>query len=78
MGIKVFVDAPTAIPTVSSLLERAQAEAKVRARGPVSFCLIAPDLPGEVEIALAQDYPVTPQIKGAIKSLGGVVTVEDI
>ena len=35
-------------------------------------------LPGEVEVQLAMDYPVTPQIKGAIKSLGGVVTVEDV
>ena len=35
-------------------------------------------LPGEVEIDAGQDYPVTPQIKGAIKSLNGVMTVEEI
>jgi DNA polymerase-3 subunit alpha len=36
------------------------------------------DLPGEVEIDLGQNFPLTPQIKGAIKSLGGVITVEDL
>jgi DNA polymerase-3 subunit alpha len=37
-----------------------------------------PELPGEVDIDLGQDFPVTPQIKGAIKSLGGVLEVEEI
>ena len=36
------------------------------------------DLPGEVEIDSGAEYPVTPQIKGAIKSLTGVVMVEEI
>ncbi len=78
MGLKVFLDDPSAIDVVSSLLERAAKDAKVRARGPVNFCLMDPQLPGEVEIDLGQEFPVTPQIKGAIKSLGGVITVEEI
>jgi DNA polymerase-3 subunit alpha len=35
-------------------------------------------LPGEVEIDAGRDFPVTPQIKGAIKSLAGVVQVEEV
>ena len=35
------------------------------------------DLPGEVEIDLGDDFPVSPQIKGALRSLGGVIEVED-
>jgi DNA polymerase-3 subunit alpha len=46
--------------------------------GAVALCLIAPDLPGETEIPLPQDYPLTPQIKGALKSLPGVVAVEEV
>ena len=46
--------------------------------GPVQFCLMHPDLPGEIDIDLTDDFPVNPQIKGAIKSLPGVLQVEDI
>ncbi len=77
MGLRVFVDDAGAVAAVAALLERATAEAKSRARGTVQLCLMAPDLPGEVEIALGDLFHVNPQIKGAIKSLGGVVTVED-
>jgi DNA polymerase-3 subunit alpha len=77
-GLRVFVEGPEAITTVASLLERTKAEAKSRARGAVHFCLMAPDLPGEVDVLLGEDFPVSPQIKGALKSLGGVVMVEDV
>ncbi|MBV0913864.1 DNA polymerase III subunit alpha [Anianabacter salinae] len=76
-AIRVFLNDAGAVATVKSLLERASAEAKARARGAVHLCLLSPDLPGEVEITLGDQFPVNPQIKGAIKSLGGVVTVED-
>jgi DNA polymerase-3 subunit alpha len=78
LGLRVFVDEAAAIASVAALLERATADAKSRARGPVQLCLMAPDLPGEVEIALGDQFHVNPQIKGALKSLGGVVTVEDV
>lgn len=77
MGLKVFVETEAAVVSVASVLDRALKDGKSRTGGPVSFCLIDKDLPGEVEILLAKDYPVNPQIKGAIKSLGGVVTVEE-
>ena len=32
------------------------------------------DLPGEVEIDTGLEFPVNPQIKGALKSLAGVAT----
>ena len=34
-------------------------------------------LPGEVEIALPESYPMSPQVLGAIKTLPGVVHVEE-
>ena len=78
MGLKIFVDDGAAISAVAGLLDRARGESGLRGRGPIQFCLIAPDLPGEVEIALPEDQPVNPQIKGAIKSLPGVMQVEDV
>ena len=42
------------------------------------LCLMGADLPGEVEVELGQDFIVNPQIKGAIKSLSGVLEVEEI
>ncbi|SMX31288.1 DNA polymerase III subunit alpha [Actibacterium lipolyticum] len=78
MGLKVFIDDGSAVAAVAGVLERAKNESGMRGRGPVQFCLMAPDLPGEVEIALAEDFPVNPQIKGAIKSLPGVMMVEEV
>ncbi|KPU84473.1 DNA polymerase III subunit alpha [Marinosulfonomonas sp. PRT-SC04] len=77
MGLRVFVNCAEAVISVASVLERAVKDGTSRSGGPVIFCLMDPALPGEVEISLAKDYPVNPQIKGAIKSLGGVVTVEE-
>ena len=53
-------------------------EAKMKGRGPVSLCLLSPDLPGEVDVLLGEDFPVNPQIKGALKSLDGVLMVEEV
>ncbi len=76
MGLRIFVDTETAITSVAQVLQNAKAAAK-GARGPVQFCLMAQGLPGEVEIDAGDEFPVNPQIKGAIKSLTGVVTVEE-
>ena len=77
-GLKIFVEAPEALVAVAEVLENASKAAARVARGPISFCVMGAGLPGEVEIDAGQDYPVTPQIKGAIKSLNGVMTVEEI
>jgi len=77
-GLKVFVDAPEAIAAVATVLEGARQAVKTSGRGPIQFCLMDPSLPGEVEVDLGQDFVVNPQIKGAIKSLTGVLEVEDI
>ena len=44
----------------------------------MQLCLMDPTLPGEVEVDLCAEYPVTPKIKGAIRSLTGVMEVEEI
>ncbi|SLN48820.1 DNA polymerase III subunit alpha [Roseovarius litorisediminis] len=78
VGLRIFVDQADVIHTVASVLQNAAQTVKTGGRGPIHFCLMDQGLPGEVEIATGQEYPVTPQIKGAIKSLGGVVMVEEL
>ncbi|NNE52325.1 MAG: DNA polymerase III subunit alpha [Sulfitobacter sp.] len=78
MGLRIFIEAPQAIEAVANVLEGARSAAKGAANGPVQLCLMDPALPGEVEVDLGLDFPVTPQIKGAIRSLGGVLEVEEI
>ncbi len=78
MGLRVFIDEVGAIAAVADVLEGARKAARNAGRGPVQLCLMDPALPGEVEVDLGREYPVTPQIKGAIRSLGGVMEVEEL
>ena len=50
----------------------------MHARGEVYMYLQDPGLPGDVEMDLGQPFPINPQIKGALKSLDGVMDVEEI
>lgn len=78
MGLRIFIETPSAIAAVSEVLAGAQKAAKSAGKGPIHLCLMDPALPGEVEVDLGAEFPVTPQIKGAIRSLGGVLEVEEI
>jgi DNA polymerase-3 subunit alpha len=77
-GLRVFVEGETGIASVRSLLTRMAEDAARAARGPVHLCLMAPDLPGEVEMVLGDRFPVSPQIKGALRSMEGVLDVEEV
>ncbi len=76
-GLRVFIDGPDAINAVASILQNAKRDGVRAGKGPIYFCLMGDDLPGEVELDLGDDFPVNPQIKGALRSLGGVIEVED-
>ncbi len=77
-GMRIYVEAASAMQQVANILEGAAEAARKAPRGPIQLCLLDPALPGEVEIDLGRDFPVNPQIKGAIKSLDGVMDVEEI
>ncbi len=77
-GLKIFVNDMCAIDTVSNVLESAAQVARSAGKGPVLLCLLDTALPGEVEIELGNSFALNPQIRGAIKSLEGVMAVEDI
>ena len=76
-GLRIFVDDAGALAGVSSLLTRLSSEAPNAARADVALCLMADGLPGEVEMALGEPYPVSPDIRSALRSVPGVVTVEE-
>jgi len=78
MGLRIFVDDAEAIQAVADVLAGARSAARSAGKGPVQLCLMDPTLPGEVEVDLCAEYPVTPKIKGAIRSLTGVMEVEEI
>jgi len=78
VGLCVFVDQAEAIGSVAAVLDGAVKSARGARPGPIRFRLLGDGLPGEVEIDSGSEFPVTPQIKRAIRSLTGVVMVEDI
>ena len=77
-GLRLYLEEPSAIPSVATILENAIRDGVKGGRGPIYFCLMNSDLPGEVELDLGDDFPVNPQIKGALRSLGGVIEVEEV
>ncbi|WP_417606639.1 DNA polymerase III subunit alpha [Primorskyibacter flagellatus] len=77
-GLRIFVEEAVAIAAVAQVLENASGQMERAARGPIQLCLMDAGLPGEVEIDLERQFPITPEIKGAIKSLGGVMAVEEL
>ncbi|MEM1363000.1 MAG: DNA polymerase III subunit alpha [Pseudomonadota bacterium] len=74
-AIRVTVDSVEAFQPTAAVL--AEAEIDPRRGAPVTLRLSAPDL-GDADLELPQPYAITPAIKGAIKSLPGVVLVEDV
>ena len=78
MALKLYLDEPEALVQVANLLKDASQKARNIKPGEVSVCLMDPSLPGEVEMTLGQSFPLNPQIKGALKSLNGVIDVEEV
>ncbi|MCR8546775.1 DNA polymerase III subunit alpha [Salipiger sp. P9] len=76
-GMRIFIETPDTLAQVASVLTRAAEQLPKAGRGPVRLRLTAAGLPGEVEMDLKREFPVTPEIKGAVKSLDGVLAVED-
>jgi len=77
-GLRIMIDDPIAAQTVAELLAHAAQAAVTASRGPVYLRLFHPTLPGEVDLDTGMEFPVTPQIKGALRSLPGVLDVEEI
>ena len=77
-GMRIFVNDENAISSVASVLDQSKDQVKLVAKGPIYLRLINSSLPGEVEIDLGESFPISPQTRGALKSLNGVVEVEEM
>jgi DNA polymerase III subunit alpha len=71
--IRIHLSRAEAVSSLASLLARAEG----RNLAQVTLCVTDPE-GREVDIDLPDAYPITPQIKGAIKAVQGVVAVEDL
>jgi DNA polymerase-3 subunit alpha len=72
-AIRVHLNRVEAIPSLAALL------AKVEGRTKAQITLCVPDDQGrEIDLTLPDPYPLTPQIRGAIKAMRGVVLVEEV
>ncbi len=77
VGLKIYVDEEAALQSIATRLEEVSKTSGARGRGPIHLVLSDPDLPGEVEIALKGEFPLNPQVKGALKHITGVQLVEE-
>ena len=78
VGLRIFVEEAAAVEPLQGLLTRLANESGARGRGPLHLCLLGEDLPGEIEMRLPGEYPVNPQVKGALRSLPGIAMVEEV
>ncbi len=76
-GLRVHIEDAGAVASVASLLDRLKAEAKTRSKGAITFCISDRDTGAEYDVLVGEDFPVNPQIKGAIKAMGGVLMVDE-
>ncbi|MGB0658755.1 MAG: DNA polymerase III subunit alpha [Mangrovicoccus sp.] len=77
-GLRVFVESPETLTTIADLMTRLTEEAKHRAIAPLALCIQTEDPEmAEVEIEIENRFSITPQIRGAVKSLHGVIAVEN-
>ena len=71
--LRIHLAKPEAVSSLASLL------AKVEGRTRAAITLCVTDAEGrEIDIDLPGQYPVTPQIRGAIKAMHGVLAVEEV
>jgi DNA polymerase-3 subunit alpha len=75
MGLKVFIDEPAAVASVHSVLDRMARERG--AKGPLTFCVSDIQSGAEYELTPDQEFALNPQIRAALRSLPGVLMVED-
>ncbi|MEL7461848.1 MAG: DNA polymerase III subunit alpha [Pseudomonadota bacterium] len=77
MSVRVFIDAPEGAISVKGLMERYREDSAVKGRGELRIAPLGVPV-GEFDIELGDGWPMTPEIKSALKSLPGVAAVEDV
>ncbi len=76
-GLRIHVESEGAVGSIAGLLSKLAGEGG-RSRGLITFCIADRETGREYDLTLPEPLPVNPQIKGAIKSMGGVGMVEEL
>ncbi|MDB6453836.1 DNA polymerase III subunit alpha [Falsirhodobacter sp. 20TX0035] len=74
-GFRIHLERAEAATSVAALFARLSGNG--RGGGEIRFC-VTDEQGQEIDLALPDRYPVTPQVKGAIKAVQGVVMIEDL
>jgi DNA polymerase III subunit alpha len=69
-GVQIFIRDHVPLDSISKRLER-------KGKAPVLLTLIA-EAGREVDVSLGQNFTMTPQIKGALRAINGVIDVHDL
>ncbi|WP_442771850.1 DNA polymerase III subunit alpha [Paenirhodobacter enshiensis] len=77
-GLLIHVEVPEAVSSVAALLARIRDEGRVKAQGPIVFSIDDPASGNRYRVRAGAEFPINPQVKGAIRSLRGVALVEEI
>jgi DNA polymerase-3 subunit alpha len=76
-ALRIHLDRAEAAASVASLLARVAADAG-RARGSITICVPDTETGREIDVLLPRVWPVSPQVKGALRAMPGVVLVEEL
>jgi DNA polymerase-3 subunit alpha len=77
-GLRIHIAAEAAVTSVAGVLARVTGKPGSAPGGPITFCVTDTDAGCEYDIEIGARWPVTPQLKGAIKAVEGVLAVEDV
>jgi DNA polymerase-3 subunit alpha len=70
-GLRIFVNEPGAVASLKTRLELVAREVRTSRTGPIVVVAMKED-GEEVDVALPEPYPLTPQVVGALKAVPGV------
>ena len=77
-GLRVFLAEDEPLAAIANILEDARTSGVKGGRGPITFTIDTRGDQGEVDVELPGEFPVNPQIKGALRSLPGVIEVQEV
>ena len=72
-ALRIHLNRAEAVPSIAALLARVEGHNRAQ----ITLC-VADAMGREIDVALPKPFPVTPQIRGAIKAMQGVVMIEDM
>ena len=71
-GLRIFLRDPAPIGSIKQILDRAS-----KGKGRVQISLDLADLGWETELSLPGRYAISPALRGAVKSIPGIVEIQD-